>query len=437
MRKKAALGGAFLGVVALLVLPGVLSRGCAGETLRIVSPHWDGIRYEFGRAFSERYLGRTGKKIRIDWIDQGGTGNCVRYVTSASDGTGDDVFFGGGAMGFRQLVRAESLVPFDAPARKLGDRLPDGFMGVPLRHPEYLWYGACLSGFGIAYNKRLLEIHDIPEPRVWKDLASPAARGWVSCADPKQSGTMHLMFEIILQAYGWEEGFGVLSRMCANAKAFNEGASAAARDVATAEAALAPCIDFYAWAKVSECGPENVGYVLPSDLTVVSVDPIGVLKGASNPEAARAFVEFVMEPPGQMLWYAKAGAPGGPVRFTLNRMPVLPEMYRKGTATEVNLDPFEWEKARPPDARRYDESKGGKRWAVMGDLFKATLMDVHDELRAAWKRAIARNDAGGFGSPVATEAEIDGLAAGWRRNPDRNRLAESWIRSTREALRCR
>ena len=435
MRKRVALGGAFLGFVALLVLPGLFARGCVEETLRIVSPHWDGIRYEFGRAFAEAYVERTGRRIRVDWIDQGGTGNCVRYVTSSPEGTGDDVFFGGGAMGFRQLVRSGSLEPFPDPARKLGERLPEKFAGVPMRHPEFLWYGACLSGFGIAYNKRLLEIHGIPRPEVWKDLASPAARGWVSCADPKQSGTMHLMFEIILQAYGWDEGFRVLSKMCANAKAFNEGAAAAARDVATGEAALAPCIDFYAWAKVSECGPENVGYVMPSDLTVVSVDPIGVLKGASNPEAARAFVEFVMEPPGQMLWYAKAGTPAGPVRFTLNRMPVLPEIYRKGIPTEVNLDPFEWEGSRPPGAKRYDEGTGGKRWAVMGDLFKATLMDLHDELRASWIRALEKGEADEFGAPVVTEEEVDGLSRGWKRNPRMNDHIETWLDRTRRALR--
>jgi len=76
----------------------------------------------------------------------------------------------------------------------------------------------------------------------------------------------------------------------------------------------------------------------------------------------------------------------------------------------------------------------------MGDVFKATLMDCHDELRAGWERAIEGGGGGevaGFGAPVVTEDEVGELSRGWNRNPERNSLAESWVKRTREALRCR
>ena len=73
----------------------------ADEELRIISPHWDGIRFEFGRAFEERYLKDTGKHIHVVWLDIGGTGEIRRWldqrVLQAGDkGVGVDILFGGG-----------------------------------------------------------------------------------------------------------------------------------------------------------------------------------------------------------------------------------------------------------------------------------------------------------------------------------------------------
>ena len=73
----------------------------------------------------------------------------------------------------------------------------------------------------------------------------------------------------------------------------------------------------------------------------------------------------------------------------------------------------------------------------MGDLFKATLMDVHDELRESWIRALERGEADEFGAPVVTEEEADGLSRGWKRNPRMNDHIEAWLGRAREALRCR
>ena len=45
-----------------------------------------------------------------------------------------------------------------------------------------------------------------PEPKTWGDLARPELFSWVRSADPRKSGSVHMAYEIILQAHGWERG---------------------------------------------------------------------------------------------------------------------------------------------------------------------------------------------------------------------------------------
>ena len=59
----------------------LLSR--ADETLVIVTPHIEAIRYEFARGFRDWYKARTGKTARIDWRVLGGTTEIARYLASS------------------------------------------------------------------------------------------------------------------------------------------------------------------------------------------------------------------------------------------------------------------------------------------------------------------------------------------------------------------
>ena len=67
-----------LALVAIVGLPFLLRPkdsllAQADETLVIITPHIEAIRYEYSRAFRDWYKARTGKTVRIDWRDDG---NC-------------------------------------------------------------------------------------------------------------------------------------------------------------------------------------------------------------------------------------------------------------------------------------------------------------------------------------------------------------------------
>ena len=54
----------------------------ADETLVIITPHNEAIRYEFARGFRDWYKARTGRSVRIDWRVPGGTTEIARYLAS-------------------------------------------------------------------------------------------------------------------------------------------------------------------------------------------------------------------------------------------------------------------------------------------------------------------------------------------------------------------
>ncbi|MHB8772852.1 MAG: ABC transporter substrate-binding protein [Syntrophales bacterium] len=367
----------------------------AADRLVLLSPHWQGIRLEFTDAFRRHYRATAGRDVELQWLDVGGgSSDIVRYIESQFTvkpaGIGVDVLFGGGTDPYLYLKDKRLLAPCRLPAAVLAAIAPD-IAGMPLYDPDQRWYSASLTGFGIITNRAVLKKLGLPEPQTWADLARPEYFSWVGAADPRKSGSAHMAYEIILQAYGWEKGWQVLTAIGANARGFSSAAGQIPKDVTAGEVACGLSIDFYAWAQVRTYGPEVVGFVLPRDLTVVNGDAIAILKGAPNRALAEEFVAFVAGEAGQRLQMLNRGEPGGPVRHDLARFGVIPRLYGelKGR-TSVSLNPFEGTGA---GGFRFDAEKAALRRTIVDDLIGTLIVDRRPELAAAWRAALARMPA--------------------------------------------
>ena len=353
--------------------------------LILISPHWEGVRTEFGRGFSEWTVQRLGHRTELEWLDIGGTSDAIRYVksefTRSPPGIDIDIFFGGGVDPFMQLADAGLLEAVQLPKGVL-EAIPRTFSGIEVYDAEGRWFGAALAGFGILYNRKVCEELNLPVPSTWLDLGRPDYLTWVGSGDPRSSGSIHMAYEIILQAYGWERGWEIVTRMCGNTRNFSRAGSEVPKDAAMGEIACGMSIDVYAWRQVAEVGADRMGFVLPEGVTVINPDGIAVLKGAPHPDLAAKFVEFVLTEPGQKLWCLKVGVAGGPREFELDRMSVIPGLAaRMGTDAAVPYDPYQWK-----SAFTYDAGKGSLRWTILNDLLGATMIDTHRELVAAWRR---------------------------------------------------
>ncbi len=407
---------------------------CGGEAgaetrLVIISPHWEGIRREFAQAFERYYRDDKGEKVEIEWLEVGASSNILLYIrsefSSHPDGIGVDLVWGGGSIYYRALAEDGLLEPQDLDPEVLG-AVPRKAAGADVYDTGMRWFGTALSSFGILYNREVLKVIDLPEPTTWRDLADPVYHDWVVLADPRHSGTSHALFEIMLQAYGWEEGFSVITRSFANARTVTKASSGIPILIATGEAALGPAIDFYAWSKMVEVGEDRLGFALPTRETVINIDPIAVLKGPPNPEAARAFVEFVLSKDGQKLWMLPPGDPEGPERFILSRLSVRPDVYRElGERAVTRTDPFD--KGAGLD---FDDDLAASRWQTLNDLIGIGMIDALEELAEAFASIMDGDTLGPafrrLGAPPESEKVFLARSAKWNDSAYRNEVITSW-----------
>ncbi len=405
------------------------------DTLRIISPHRPEVKAEYSRAFGDYMQREYGRRVAVHWVDVGGTSKILKELetryASTPDRPGLDLFFGGGVPHFLVCVQHGWLQPAGLPA-SVTSRLPSTCAGVPVYDPAGRWFGVALSSFGIIYNRPVLDRLQLPVLREWADLGKPEYYSWLGSGDPRSSGSVHACYEIILQAYGLEKGWALITRLCANVRSFGEGGGVVPREVASGEIAAGMVIDQYAKTVIDAVGGSDLVLVLPEGLTVVSPDPIGLLTHAPNPELARLFMQFVLSPEGQQILYQLQGTGGQ--QASLFRMPVLPEAYESNQAL-LRVNPYRFR-----GALKYDEDLASRRAEIMKDLMGSFLIDAHPELTAAWRAVIARgmqpDDVARLCELPVDEAELMRLAGVWNDAALRADTRRRWAGMARERYVC-
>jgi ABC-type Fe3+ transport system substrate-binding protein len=402
----------------------------AEKRVIILTPHVDTIRYEFGRAFALWHEAIYGEKAAVEWRDVGGTSDAVRFLQSEfknkPDGIGIDCLFGGGQEPYLLLADKKLSVQYQPPPEILAG-IPQNANGVDIYDPNHTWYGAALSSFGILENTRAQKMIGLPQVRTWEELSQPRLRGWVGAGDPRNSGTMSVMFETFLQFYGWERGWQILTEIGGNVRKFDRVSSTTAKDVTLGETAYAFCIDFYGFTQVAVAGRSNLTFVLAQDFAAVAPDGLAILKGAPHLATARRFVDFVLSEAGQKLWFLPRGHPEGPQQFSIERLSIRPDFYRRFRGvSNIEFSPFELK-----PGFRFNARLSRERRDVVSALVGALLVDTHAELEAAWRGLIERqlppNERAEFGQAPVTEAEASQLAAnGWKDPAVRNLKKIAW-----------
>lgn len=381
--------------------------------LIVITPHDEGIRREFATAFSRWHAAKYGKPVAVDYRTYGGTSAIVQYFDAsrplfAALGTYHvDVAWGGGDYLFNvQLKGGGHLAPCSMPAEVMKAAYPQPTLaGLPLydtANPPS-WFGICLAGFGVTYNKDVYSYLDLPAPKTWYDLADPKLRNWIVMADPTQSASAKTAYMVIVERamadaeaampgdkakadnIGWAKGMGQLRQISANARLFVDSGSAQPGVVATGDAAASMVIDFFARATIANVGKDRMAYVEPVNATAINPDPVALVKGAEHEETARHFIEFLLTPEAQRIWITRAGAPNGPQQTELHRMPIRQDVYADASNFTDAANPFK-------SAEAFNTSNDRKKtFVILGELMQASMIDVLDDLRATRKEILASN----------------------------------------------
>ena len=428
----------FAAALSLIALASASEAQAAARVI-ILTPHVDAIRHEFGRGFAAWHREKFSEEVEVEWRNVGGTSDALRFLQSEFKnkpaGIGLDVFFGGGQEPYLLLAEKNLALRYQPPADVMAG-IPQDLQGMDVYDRDCLWFGAALSSFGILQNTAAQRLLGLPLANSWGDLADPKLRGWVGVGDPRNSGTMNVMFEAFLQAYGWEKGWRTLTQIGGNARRFDRLSSSTAKDVTLGETAYAFAIDFYGFSQITVAGRTNMTFALPQDFTAINADGMCLLKGAPNLSVAQRFFDFVLGEAGQKLWYLRRGEPGGPTQFSIERMPVRPDLYQRfREQSNIEFSPFDLKQS-----FIYKAKLGRDRREVVAALVGALMVDTHTELQAAWQAIIQRGvppaDLTELGRMPMTEKEALELALGqWKDPALRNRLKIDWQTWAREKYR--
>ena len=423
---------------AALVCLAVLVFGCSGSdsythTLVFISPHRDEIRYEAEHGFCRwlaRQPGWEHARVQFVWRDiGGGTSQIIRYLDAQYQTNpatcGIDILWGGGTDIYLDLKSKGLLEHCPLPQEVLDFLGPGEFAGIELRDPDGYWYGCMLTTLGIFYHRGVLARLGLGDwqPQRWWDLTDERLAGYISAGDPRFSGSVHLLYEWILQVYGWQRGMELLLRLGANTRAFGRSSDSVSRDVVIGKAACAGTLDFYAltamareheqvrrgWADSAE-----LGLVFPIGETILNPDSIAILKGAPHLELARLFITWCLSEVGQQTWMLepipsnsdkelhsadnetspqalRQRYPGAPVRYRICRLSIVEKLYDVAKypleVRSVQINPFQMLREAPPDrpVPRYNNRLAEARRRALDDLVGAWILDSHSELRAAWE----------------------------------------------------
>lgn len=322
---------------------------------------------------------------------------------------GIDIFWGGGVYDHnKQAVRGFAVdggVRQRHPEYFKPEIIPERFGGDVFYDRQGRFYGACLASFGICYNPdRVAAMTPNTPPDTWRSLGEGRFFDTLAVADPTKSGSANKCYEAILQqcmqeavarlgnepagvAAGWIEGFSLIKRIVANARLVSDGASQVPREVSSGNAAAGMAIDTYGlseqqWSE-EILGKPSIRYLPPRGGSAISADPVQILRGAPNRQAAEAFVDFLLSAEGQKLWDYRAGTPGGPVKYALRRPPIRRDLYTPEHLqyfSDPDYDPY-----KAGASFVYHAAWTGPAFNLIRVLVKCTALDPQIELREAWR----------------------------------------------------
>jgi iron(III) transport system substrate-binding protein len=274
----------------LLLLPLLLLAACSdGRTpLVVYSPHGRDLLTLMEKSFE-----KANPKVDVRWLDMGSQEVYDRIRSEAANPQAD-VWYGGPQTIFIRGAEEGLLAPYRP---TWADAVPE-----VSRDPQSLFFGAYRTAPVLVYNSAAVKREEAPGD--WDGLLDPRWKGKILIRDPLASGTMRTLYGMILassiqETGNPERGWEWLRRFDAQTKEYVQNPALLMEKLNRQEGLITvwELTDMLWQAKRGA----PLGYRFASSGAPVIDDSIGLVKGATHPEEAKAFIEFVGSVEGQEL----------------------------------------------------------------------------------------------------------------------------------------
>ncbi|MFT8273921.1 ABC transporter substrate-binding protein [Kerstersia gyiorum] len=265
--------------VAATLLAG-LAFGAQAETLVLYTSQPNADAQSTVDLFS-----KANPDIKVEWVRDGTTQLMARLEAEISAGAvKPDVLLIADSVTMESLKQRDLLQAYLSPERKAYDGA--------LYDADGHYYGTKLITTGIAHHSQAAV-----KPESWQDLLDPRLKGQVSMPSPLYSGAalIHLASITETPGLGWE----YYEKLKANDVSAQGGNGAVLKAIASGTKPYGMLVDYMAIREKAKGAP--IEFVFPQEGVSIVTEPVGILKSAAHPEAARRFVDFVLSQAGQEL----------------------------------------------------------------------------------------------------------------------------------------
>lgn len=369
---------AVVGVSAVVV---IMSLPQGGNYITILTRHDSAIHAAYTDAFLETDYAKENGITEIKWKTQ-----APGYWADVVEGGDIDVLWGGGPTLFDQMNELEYLLPLTSDTMKdVVDRVSDEIAGADMKRTntqgDVVWVAAAISTFGFTVNHAFLDEHDLPTPTNWTHLAQPIwgsllPTATIAMGNAPTTTSNTRIYEIITQGMGWDEGWITMARMAGSARMYQSSVDtqAAAENRAVG---VAMSIDFYGYSSMMRY--PDCEYIIPEGESLVNGDPIAIAHNTEKQEFAEAFVDYVLTPEGQAVWFTEG----------VNRMPVMDEAFDTPVGQQNTLLQEMFELTKENVGIDFNDSLSLEVNSAFILYFDSVFNDAHDKLAATWGALVA------------------------------------------------
>jgi iron(III) transport system substrate-binding protein len=288
----------------------VVANEEANETLTLYTSQPNSDAQQTVDAFQAAY-----PDIEVEWVRDGTTRLMTRLRSELSAGVSNpDVLLIADSMTMESLKQEGHLQAYLSDERQAYE--------ADLYDPEGYYYGTKLITTGIVYNTGAEH-----QPQSWQDLLGPDYEGLVTMPSPLYSGAALIHMAAITA--NPELGAGYYDALHANRTEAQGGNGGVFNAVAAGTKPYGIVVDFLPIREAIKGSP--VAFVFPEEGVSAVTEPVAIMQGADNLDAAQKFVDFVLSQKGQELVSQQGYLPahndvappeGFPERDSITLMPV-------------------------------------------------------------------------------------------------------------------